>query len=50
MGLGSSDRRPGVNHGTIVYLSGQAPSDASGKMIGDGNFEAQLEAIAALYD
>jgi enamine deaminase RidA (YjgF/YER057c/UK114 family) len=34
-----------VNHGTIVYLSGQVPSDASGKMIGEGNFEAQVEQI-----
>src|ERR1700750_461364 len=34
-----------VNHGTIVYLSGQVPSDASGKMIGEGDFEAQVEQI-----
>ena len=34
-----------VNCGTIVYLSGQVPSDASGKMIGEGDFEAQVEQI-----
>lgn len=36
-----------VNRGAIVYLSGQVPSDASGKMIGEGNFEAQVERIFA---
>ena len=34
-----------VNHGTIVYISGQVPSDASGKLIGEGNFEAQVEQV-----
>jgi enamine deaminase RidA (YjgF/YER057c/UK114 family) len=34
-----------VNHGTIVYLSGQVPSDASGKLIGEGDFEAQVEQV-----
>ena len=34
-----------VNQGTIVYLSGQVPSDASGKLIGEGDFEAQVEQI-----
>ena len=34
-----------VNHGTIVYLSGQVPSDASGKLIGEGDFEARVEQI-----
>src|ERR1700679_1791947 len=34
-----------VNRGTIVYLSGQVPSDASGKMIGEGDFEAQVEQV-----
>ena len=34
-----------ANHGTIVYISGQVPSDASGKMIGEGDFEAQVEQI-----
>jgi enamine deaminase RidA (YjgF/YER057c/UK114 family) len=34
-----------VNAGTIVYLSGQVPSDASGKLIGEGDFEAQVEQV-----
>ena len=34
-----------VNHGTIVYLAGQVSSDASGTLIGDGNFEAQAEQV-----
>jgi enamine deaminase RidA (YjgF/YER057c/UK114 family) len=34
-----------VNRGTIVYLSGQVPSDASGKMVGEGDFEAQVEQV-----
>jgi enamine deaminase RidA (YjgF/YER057c/UK114 family) len=34
-----------VNRGTIVYISGQVPSDASGKLIGEGNFEAQVEQV-----
>jgi reactive intermediate/imine deaminase len=34
-----------VNHGTIVYLSGQVPSDASGNLIGEGDFEAQVEQV-----
>jgi enamine deaminase RidA (YjgF/YER057c/UK114 family) len=36
-----------VNSGAIVYLSGQVPSDASGKLIGEGDFEAQVEQIFA---
>ena len=36
-----------VNRGSIVYLSGQVPSDASGKLIGEGDFEAQVEQIFA---
>src|SRR5271168_343337 len=36
-----------VNRGSIVYLSGQVPSDASGKIIGEGDFEAQVEQIFA---
>jgi enamine deaminase RidA (YjgF/YER057c/UK114 family) len=31
-----------VNRWTIVYLAGQVASDASGKLIGEGNFEAQV--------
>jgi enamine deaminase RidA (YjgF/YER057c/UK114 family) len=34
-----------VNRGAIVYISGQVPSDASGKFIGEGDFEAQVEQI-----
>jgi enamine deaminase RidA (YjgF/YER057c/UK114 family) len=34
-----------VNRGSIVYLSGQVSSDASGKLIGEGNFEAQAEQV-----
>jgi enamine deaminase RidA (YjgF/YER057c/UK114 family) len=34
-----------VNHGTIVYLAGQVSSDAAGKLIGEGNFEAQVEQV-----
>jgi enamine deaminase RidA (YjgF/YER057c/UK114 family) len=34
-----------VNRGTIVYLSGQVPIDASGKPIGEDDFEAQVEQV-----
>ena len=34
-----------VNRGAIVYLSGQVPSDATGKMVGEGDFEAQVEQV-----
>src|SRR5947199_7612880 len=34
-----------VNRGTIVYLAGQVSSDASGKLIGEGNVEAQAEQV-----
>ena len=36
-----------VVSGTIVYISGQVPSDASGKVIGEGDFEAQVEQVFA---
>jgi enamine deaminase RidA (YjgF/YER057c/UK114 family) len=36
-----------VNRGTVVYISGQVPSDASGKIIGEGDFEAQVEQVFA---
>jgi enamine deaminase RidA (YjgF/YER057c/UK114 family) len=36
-----------VVSGTIVYISGQVPSDASGKIIGEGDFEAQVEQVFA---
>lgn len=34
-----------VNKGTLIYLAGQVSSDASGKMVGEGNFEAQVEQV-----
>jgi len=34
-----------VNRGTIVYIAGQVSSDASGKLIGEGDFEAQAEQV-----
>lgn len=34
-----------VHRGTIVYLAGQVSSDASGKLVGEGNFEAQAEQV-----
>ena len=36
-----------VNRGTMVYISGQVPSDAYGKIIGEGDFEAQVEQVFA---
>ena len=34
-----------VNRGTIVFRSDQGPCDASGKLIGEGDFEAQVEQV-----
>ena len=34
-----------VNKGTLIYLAGQVSSDASGKLVGEGNFEAQAEQV-----
>jgi enamine deaminase RidA (YjgF/YER057c/UK114 family) len=34
-----------VSNGTMVYIAGQVSSDASGKLIGEGNFEAQAEQV-----
>jgi enamine deaminase RidA (YjgF/YER057c/UK114 family) len=34
-----------VNKGTTVYLSGQVPCDATGKLIGEGDFAAQVEQV-----
>jgi enamine deaminase RidA (YjgF/YER057c/UK114 family) len=34
-----------VNRGTIVYLAGQVSSDASGKLVGEGNFDTQAEQV-----
>ncbi len=34
-----------VNQGTLIYLAGQVSSDASGKLVGEGDFEAQAEQV-----
>jgi len=34
-----------VNKGTLVYIAGQVSADASGKLVGEGNFEAQVEQV-----
>ena len=34
-----------VNRGTLVYIAGQVSSDASGALVGEGNFEAQVEQV-----
>ena len=34
-----------VNKGTIIYIAGQVSSDASGKLIGEGDFETQVEQV-----
>ena len=34
-----------VNKGTLVYVAGQVSADASGQMVGEGNFEAQVEQV-----
>jgi enamine deaminase RidA (YjgF/YER057c/UK114 family) len=34
-----------INKGTMIYLAGQVSSDASGKLVGEGNFEAQAEQV-----
>jgi enamine deaminase RidA (YjgF/YER057c/UK114 family) len=34
-----------VNKGTLVYIAGQVSSDASGKLVGEGDFEAQVEQV-----
>ena len=34
-----------VNKGAMVYIAGQVASDASGKLVGEGNFEAQVEQV-----
>ena len=36
-----------VNHGTIIYLAGQVSSDATGALVGEGDFEAQVERVFA---
>src|SRR5256885_10192439 len=34
-----------VSKGTLVYVAGQVSADASGKLVGEGNFEAQAEQV-----
>jgi enamine deaminase RidA (YjgF/YER057c/UK114 family) len=34
-----------VSNGTIVYVAGQVSSDATGKLIGENDFEAQVEQV-----
>ena len=34
-----------VSKGTLIYLAGQVSSDPSGKLVGEGNFEAQAEQV-----
>ena len=34
-----------VTGGTIVYIAGQVACDASGRLIGEGDFEAQVEQV-----
>ena len=34
-----------VSKGTLVYIAGQVSSDASGRLVGEGNFEAQVEQV-----
>ena len=34
-----------VNGGTLVYLAGQVSSDASGKLVGEGDFGDQAEQV-----
>src|SRR5438477_1418420 len=34
-----------VNKGTMVYIAGQVASDASGKLVGEGDFSAQVEQV-----
>jgi len=34
-----------VSKGTLVYIAGQVSSNASGKLVGEGDFEAQVEQV-----
>jgi len=34
-----------VNSGTLVYVAGQVSSDASGQLVGEGDFETQAEQV-----
>ena len=34
-----------VTSGTLIFISGQVPSDSSGNLVGEDNFEAQVEQV-----
>src|ERR1700740_170655 len=34
-----------VTGGTLIYIAGQVPADASGQLVGEGNLEAQAEQV-----
>jgi enamine deaminase RidA (YjgF/YER057c/UK114 family) len=34
-----------VSKGTLVYIAGQVSADVAGKLVGEGNFEAQVEQV-----
>jgi enamine deaminase RidA (YjgF/YER057c/UK114 family) len=34
-----------INSGTIVYIAGQVPADAAGRLVGAGDLEAQAEQV-----
>ena len=34
-----------VNKGSIVYIAGQVSSDSSGNLVGEGDFDAQVEQV-----
>jgi enamine deaminase RidA (YjgF/YER057c/UK114 family) len=44
-GLAGYSHMAKVNKGTTVYVSGQVPINASGNLIGEGDFEAQVEQV-----
>ena len=34
-----------ITSGTLVYIAGQVSADVSGQLVGEGNFEAQVEQV-----
>ena len=34
-----------ITSGTLVYIAGQVSADVSGRLVGEGNFEAQAEQV-----
>jgi len=34
-----------VSKGTLVFIAGQVSADVAGKLVGEGNFEAQVEQV-----